>query len=65
MNKDDSIKNEKNLDRVVRIKVCIETGRTFIVIVICKLWGVTFNGIRVVHPLENLRVVGLFCFSCV
>ena len=24
-----------------KLQVCIETDRTFIVIVICKLWGVT------------------------
>jgi len=24
-----------------KLQVCIETGRTFIVIVTCKLWGVT------------------------
>ena len=24
-----------------KLQVCIESGRTFIIIVICKLWGVT------------------------
>jgi len=32
-----------------------------IVVIIWKIWNVTFS-IKVVHPLDDLKVVGLLCF---